>query len=193
MSHNWWLIKIFRPNEEVERVRRSHQNDLENVPIFLLLGLFYLLGWVQNWYTIYDTYHMVHIVWTIKKLAFEPDIFNTIWAIFYSPKIVFEQNKQKEMATILAFAHDSIFMDSLRPELVTHYRTCGSNRKAWEDWVSSLDLWFHFPLLSNFAFEHESCYMTNKEFITVKPTMKISQTARKKSIIVKCKLLSEIS
>jgi len=36
--------KLMGSNEEVERVRRSHQNDLENVPIFMLLGLFYLLA-----------------------------------------------------------------------------------------------------------------------------------------------------
>lgn len=58
LGYNFLQVPLFRPNEEVERVRRSHQNDLENVPIFLLLGLFYLLGWVRNWSTIYNSYDM---------------------------------------------------------------------------------------------------------------------------------------
>ena len=33
---------ISRKNENVERVRRAHQNDLENVPFFLALGLVYI-------------------------------------------------------------------------------------------------------------------------------------------------------
>ena len=33
---------ILRKNENVERVRRAHQNDLENVPFFMTLGLLYI-------------------------------------------------------------------------------------------------------------------------------------------------------
>ena len=32
----------FSQNADVERVRRAHQNDLENIPIFLILALFYV-------------------------------------------------------------------------------------------------------------------------------------------------------
>jgi glutathione S-transferase len=31
------------PNERVERIRRIHQNDLENLPFFLVAGLLYIL------------------------------------------------------------------------------------------------------------------------------------------------------
>jgi len=31
-------------NEDVERVRRAHQNDLENIPIFLIIALLYTLS-----------------------------------------------------------------------------------------------------------------------------------------------------
>lgn len=31
------------PNERVERIRRIHQNDLENIPFFLIIGLLFLL------------------------------------------------------------------------------------------------------------------------------------------------------
>jgi len=34
--------KIILDNDSVERVRRNHLNDLENIPAFLLLGLFYV-------------------------------------------------------------------------------------------------------------------------------------------------------
>ncbi|MCM5570419.1 MAPEG family protein [Burkholderiaceae bacterium FT117] len=31
------------PNERVERIRRIHQNDLENIPLFLVAGFLYVL------------------------------------------------------------------------------------------------------------------------------------------------------
>jgi len=34
--------KTILDNESVERVRRNHLNDLENIPVFLLLGLLYV-------------------------------------------------------------------------------------------------------------------------------------------------------
>jgi len=34
--------KVSLDNENVERVRRNHLNDLENIPAFLLLGLLYV-------------------------------------------------------------------------------------------------------------------------------------------------------
>ena len=33
-----------RPDELVERVRRAHQNDVENIPVFLALGLLFALS-----------------------------------------------------------------------------------------------------------------------------------------------------
>ncbi|XP_074608473.1 microsomal glutathione S-transferase 1-like [Acropora palmata] len=35
--------KPFPTNEDVDRARRAHQNDLENIPIFLLIALLYTL------------------------------------------------------------------------------------------------------------------------------------------------------
>merc|ERR1712110_63947 len=35
--------KMLVPNESVERIRRAHQNDLENVPIFLAMGFLWIL------------------------------------------------------------------------------------------------------------------------------------------------------
>ncbi|KAF2881627.1 hypothetical protein ILUMI_24570 [Ignelater luminosus] len=35
--------KSLRLHEEVERIRRAHLNDLENIPIFFIAGAFYLL------------------------------------------------------------------------------------------------------------------------------------------------------
>ncbi|XP_057709852.1 microsomal glutathione S-transferase 1-like [Corythoichthys intestinalis] len=39
--------KLLRPNPDVERVRRCHLNDLENVVPFVLVGLFYALSGPQ--------------------------------------------------------------------------------------------------------------------------------------------------
>lgn len=38
-----------QPNERVERIRRIHQNDLENLPFFLVTGLLYLLTAPPLW------------------------------------------------------------------------------------------------------------------------------------------------
>jgi len=35
--------KMMSENDDVERYRRAHLNDLENIPIFLLVALFYLV------------------------------------------------------------------------------------------------------------------------------------------------------
>lgn len=40
------IFKNIKPkfgDEEVERIRRAHLNDLENIPIFIIAGLFYIL------------------------------------------------------------------------------------------------------------------------------------------------------
>ncbi|KAK8753102.1 hypothetical protein OTU49_002511 [Cherax quadricarinatus] len=36
-------VKGTKINENVERVRRAHQNDLENIPVFWMSGLLYVL------------------------------------------------------------------------------------------------------------------------------------------------------
>jgi glutathione S-transferase len=41
--------KQLEPNEAVERVRRIHQNDLENIPIFLAAGYLYILTAPPLW------------------------------------------------------------------------------------------------------------------------------------------------
>jgi glutathione S-transferase len=33
-----------KKDEDVERVRRAHLNDLENIPAFLIAGLFYVMS-----------------------------------------------------------------------------------------------------------------------------------------------------
>jgi glutathione S-transferase len=38
-----------QPNERVERIRRIHQNDLENLPFFLVAGFLYLLSAPPLW------------------------------------------------------------------------------------------------------------------------------------------------
>jgi len=38
-----------QPNERVERIRRIHQNDLENLPFFLAAGFLYLLTAPPLW------------------------------------------------------------------------------------------------------------------------------------------------
>lgn len=35
---------IIRKNDDVERVRRAHLNDLENIPIFLIIALMFMLA-----------------------------------------------------------------------------------------------------------------------------------------------------
>ena len=36
-------VKQLQPDERVERIRRIHQNDLENLPFFLVAGFLYVL------------------------------------------------------------------------------------------------------------------------------------------------------
>ena len=36
--------KMVRTDENVERVRRAHQNDLENIPLFMVTGFLYVLA-----------------------------------------------------------------------------------------------------------------------------------------------------
>lgn len=41
--------KQLEPNEEVERIRRIHQNDLENIPFFLAAGFLFVLTEPSLW------------------------------------------------------------------------------------------------------------------------------------------------
>lgn len=41
--------KQLEPNEKVERIRRIHHNDLENIPFFLAAGFLYILTGPELW------------------------------------------------------------------------------------------------------------------------------------------------
>jgi glutathione S-transferase len=85
------------PNERVERVRRIHMNDLENVPFFLAAGFLFVLAGPPLWlarvllygYVLSRLLHFVAYVtaqnheiramfWTIGSLMV---IFMTCWAL----------------------------------------------------------------------------------------------------------------
>ncbi|APH71915.1 MAPEG family protein [Aquibium oceanicum] len=85
------------PNERVERIRRIHQNDLENIPFFLVAGLLFVLAepplWLA-WLLLYgyvasrllhfvayftaQTHDMRANLWTAGSLIL---IFMTLWAL----------------------------------------------------------------------------------------------------------------
>lgn len=85
------------PNESVERIRRIHQNDLENLPFFLVAGLLFVLAepplalaqWLLYGYVVSrflhfvayltaQTHDMRATLWTIGSLIL---IFMTGWAL----------------------------------------------------------------------------------------------------------------
>jgi glutathione S-transferase len=85
------------PNESVERIRRIHQNDLENLPFFLAAGLLFILTnpplalaqWLLYGYVVSrflhfiayltaQTHDMRATLWTIGSLIL---IFMTGWAL----------------------------------------------------------------------------------------------------------------
>jgi glutathione S-transferase len=85
------------PNDRVERVRRIHQNDLENIPFFLAAGLLFVLSGPPLWlaqvllygYVLSRLLHFWAYVtaqnhetratfWTIGSLIL---IFMTCWAL----------------------------------------------------------------------------------------------------------------
>jgi glutathione S-transferase len=89
--------KQLAPNESVDRIRRIHQNDLENLPFFLVAGfLFVLTGpplvlaqWLLYGYVVSrflhfiayftaQTHDMRATLWTIGSLIL---IFMTGWAL----------------------------------------------------------------------------------------------------------------
>jgi glutathione S-transferase len=85
------------PNESVERIRRIHQNDLENLPFFLAAGLLFILSgpplalaqWLLYGYVVSrflhfvayltaQTHDMRATLWTIGSAIL---IFMTGWAL----------------------------------------------------------------------------------------------------------------
>jgi glutathione S-transferase len=85
------------PHESVERIRRIHQNDLENVPFFLIAGLLFVLTepppllaqWLLYGYVVSRLLHFlayftgqVHdlraTLWTVGSLIL---IFMTVWSL----------------------------------------------------------------------------------------------------------------
>ncbi|XP_066954722.1 microsomal glutathione S-transferase 1-like [Macrobrachium rosenbergii] len=56
---------------DVERVRRAHQNDLENIPVFWILGLLYILTdpSVALSKIIFRVYTMSRIIYTVLYLS----------------------------------------------------------------------------------------------------------------------------
>jgi glutathione S-transferase len=89
--------KQLEPNERVERVRRIQQNDLENIPFFLVAGLLFVLAepplWLA-WILLYgyvasrllhfaayftaQTHDMRANLWTAGSLIL---VFMTLWAL----------------------------------------------------------------------------------------------------------------
>ena len=86
------------PNESVERIRRIHQNDLENLPFFLVAGFLFiatapplaLAQWLLYGYVVSrflhfvayftaQTHDMRATLWTIGSLIL---IFMTGWALW---------------------------------------------------------------------------------------------------------------
>jgi len=67
--------KVAYDNQEVERVRRNHLNDLENIPAFLFLGLLYITiqpsPTVALWH--FRVFAVTRIVHTLSyQLALQP-------------------------------------------------------------------------------------------------------------------------
>ena len=89
--------KQLQPNERVERIRRIHLNDLENLPFFLVAGLLFVLTnppllltqWLMYGYVVSrllhfaayftaQTHDMRATLWTIGSLIL---IFMTCWTL----------------------------------------------------------------------------------------------------------------
>lgn len=89
--------KQLEPNERVERIRRIHLNDLENLPFFLVAGLLFVLTnpplpltrWLMYGYVVSrllhfaayftaQTHDMRATLWTIGSLIL---IFMTCWTL----------------------------------------------------------------------------------------------------------------
>jgi glutathione S-transferase len=89
--------KQIEPNERVERIRRIHLNDLENLPFFLVAGLLFVLTdpslsltrWLMYGYVVSrllhfaayftaQTHDMRATLWTIGSLIL---LFMTCWTL----------------------------------------------------------------------------------------------------------------
>lgn len=89
--------KQLQPNERVERIRRIHLNDLENLPFFLVAGLLFVLTdpslllarWLLYGYVVSrllhfaayftaQTHDMRATLWTIGSLIL---VFMTCWTL----------------------------------------------------------------------------------------------------------------
>ena len=89
--------KQLEPNESVERVRRIHMNDLENLPFFLVAGFLFVLAQPPLWlaqallygyvasrllhfaaYLTAQTHDMRATLWTVGSLIL---IVMTVWAL----------------------------------------------------------------------------------------------------------------
>jgi glutathione S-transferase len=89
--------KQLQPNERVERIRRIHLNDLENLPFFLIAGLLFVLTdpslllarWLLYGYVVSrilhfaayftaQTHDMRATLWTVGSLIL---IFMTCWTL----------------------------------------------------------------------------------------------------------------
>jgi len=89
--------KQLEPNESVERIRRIHMNDLENLPFFLAAGFLFVLAQPPLWlaqallygyvvsrllhfaaYLTAQTHDMRATLWTVGSLIL---IAMTVWAL----------------------------------------------------------------------------------------------------------------
>jgi glutathione S-transferase len=89
--------KQLLPNERVERIRRIHLNDLENLPFFLVAGLLFVLTgpslpltrWLMYGYVVSrllhfaayftaQTHDMRATLWTVSSLIL---VFMTCWTL----------------------------------------------------------------------------------------------------------------
>jgi glutathione S-transferase len=89
--------KQLQPNESVERIRRIHMNDLENLPFFLVAGFLFVLAQPSLWlaqvllygyvvsrllhfaaYLTAQTHDMRASLWTVSSLIL---LVMTIWAL----------------------------------------------------------------------------------------------------------------
>ncbi|KAG7176023.1 microsomal glutathione S-transferase 1-like [Homarus americanus] len=66
--------KDTKTNPEVERVRRAHQNDLENIPVFWVAGLFYVLTNPSPFtaYLLFRAFSAARILHTLLYLGGSP-------------------------------------------------------------------------------------------------------------------------
>ncbi|KAL1512653.1 hypothetical protein ABEB36_002212 [Hypothenemus hampei] len=56
-------------NDDVERVRRAFQNDLENIPTFLFIGLLYLFVQVPDW-VVYFLFYLFLLARTAHSIVY---------------------------------------------------------------------------------------------------------------------------